>query len=943
MKSKERSISFIIVSVLTLLLSLFVLYQTVFKQILNQEQGFFYAGVFGFILLLVFLLCNLLTKLIATGNKLQNSIGWRITALAILGLIALYFLLSKMKYYYSLSASEETFYLSATSLMDGIYSENEFLINESLKNPCLYVHSVFFSYIFKIISVVFPTITEFSRVTLWTNAIIYVLCIGLVYRITLKVTDRICALISALLSAIIPCQTFIVYSYAPESVFALLFLLVLDLDLYLFMHNTGKKAQNSTTTEVEEPDIKCMIITGILSLLTGLLLFAEPVMIIPCILIVVMAFVSKKDGFFNLFIALSAAIVLFAGFCLIKSVRMDVDFGQVLASEAKTFNFMFDNIDGDSKNFSGVYDDFSNSLAIQDNYLSDSFEFITESSEYSESAYTITSQSWLLIENELFYMFLLVMLVSCVIISIKEYLFYVIPLEVMFIGLVILQFFNQNRFTEKYPFIALLIILCGVSIDYLYLNHHPDQIVVVNALDALEKTTNSNIESINITNKDADNDVAFLKRAQALIFVGNDEDLYQQIKNEEHRNAIHGDGKAKALPNTFDDYDDDFFLDEADAEAKRQNTGLINTSTINAAVDNNQNITKTADISTENIAESTNATVEAHTDSASENTDNSVNTNNTDSKDNTGESTDSTIIISSNPALNVNNQPVPVITNNSINNVTPVINNSTNSITPTNDNIIPVSADYYNSTNNAYGNINDMPVNDAYNNNPYINNGANTQYNNIYPINYYGNNYNYTNNPVNNNYANAYTNTNYNYPNSTNYTEQTTYNTPAKSTSKPFIRNPFSAKAPEKEPLKLDMLGPKDVNETAANTQPEVTNTSKDKKKNKKKNKFSGKLANNITALDSGIAVRKVKNLSGNNNDAVVQEYMASHNIGTVNTDIVNDTNTVKEEPRFIPNPLPLPKKKPHVELDYDDFDDKSSGSGWDYDYEVADDDDWDV
>jgi hypothetical protein len=56
----------------------------------------------------------------------------------------------------------------------------------------------------------------------------------------------------------------------------------------------------------------------------------------------------------------------------------------------------------------------------------------------------------------------------------------------------------------------------------------------------------------------------FVRRAKALIFVGNDEELYRQIKEEEQQNSQQHEPRAGIVEDAFDDYDEDFFLDNED-------------------------------------------------------------------------------------------------------------------------------------------------------------------------------------------------------------------------------------------------------------------------------------------------------------------------------------------------------------------------------------------
>ena len=73
MENKKADPILMIFAAVALIATAYVLYMTVFEQIISQNQGYFYAVVFGFILLVLFLLCNLFTKLIAISAGEQHT------------------------------------------------------------------------------------------------------------------------------------------------------------------------------------------------------------------------------------------------------------------------------------------------------------------------------------------------------------------------------------------------------------------------------------------------------------------------------------------------------------------------------------------------------------------------------------------------------------------------------------------------------------------------------------------------------------------------------------------------------------------------------------------------------------------------------------------------------------------------------------------------------
>ena len=130
-------------AVIALIFTVYVLYITVFEQIISQNQGFFYAIIFGFILLVLFLLCNLFTKLIAiTGAEQQSSYHRLVVAIGLVVAAGL-FLVSRMRYHTSLSPDNFSIYNGAVSMIEGTYSQSKDLIDSANANRytrCKCVH-----------------------------------------------------------------------------------------------------------------------------------------------------------------------------------------------------------------------------------------------------------------------------------------------------------------------------------------------------------------------------------------------------------------------------------------------------------------------------------------------------------------------------------------------------------------------------------------------------------------------------------------------------------------------------------------------------------------------------------------------------------------------------------------------------------------------------------
>lgn len=559
MEKEKINPLFLIITIFSLIVSLYTLYITVFDQIISQNEGFFYAGIFAFILLLVFLLCNLFTKLIATSASAQQNIYWKILVIVIIFFLGLFFAYSKMRYVSTLDVAESPIYKSAISINEGSYSQNLDLLKENLDNPSQFLFAL-------LLSVPFKLIGSDSSIFIWVNMILYLISLLLVYSITYKLSDRLCGLCAVLLAIVMPSQSFAVYSYSANALYTLVVLACIS--VYITIYQSGKSLNSDSDDNQDKAlSTKVIIYTIFASICTGLLVFIEPVMIIPVIIAVICMFIKKNHNSIQLLIAFAVGFVIFASLTFVKSSVMEDDFGTILIEAVDAFSFSTDTNNGNELSFGECYERFTRQIGAIDENISDNYFFLQKSN--GEIAYSEMSISVILVCNQLMYMFLLIMCISCMIIALKERLDDILLLNVFAIFSVLVLFFQQNRDILKHSYISILIITCGISLHFLYLNHHPEQKVMINALDALAKTgrTTKDNRILDVQNNTTLNEADFVRRAKALIFVDNDEDLYHQIKLEEQRMLATREGRVTISDDTFDDYDDDFFLDEEDEDS----------------------------------------------------------------------------------------------------------------------------------------------------------------------------------------------------------------------------------------------------------------------------------------------------------------------------------------------------------------------------------------
>lgn len=535
----------------------YVLYMTVFEQVISQNQGYFYAVIFGFILLVMFLICNLFTKLVAISFGEQHSSYRKLVTTIGLVVIAALFLVTRMRYTTDLSPWDFPEYNGAVAIVDGNYAENLDLIESAKANPAQYLYSL-------ILSVVFRFAEPDAGPILWVNAFFIILCGFLIYKIVRTFTNSLCGLFAAFLCGFIPSQTFAVYSFSSEPMVAAIFLGAALTLISLYSFNKRRR-ERLETGDADKKDVAWIVYTVIGSILIGLLLFVEPFMVIPVALMVAFAYLTRKEKALSMLVAFAAGILVFILLCFVKSSHMEVDFGEIVTSEISAFDPTTNQNSGEVYEFGEVYHAFNMDLSSTDHNILENYMFLSGAD--GSGAYTDMSASWVVVLNQILYMFILMMTISCMILAVKEQKDYVITISMLIVGAVVMLLFQQNRDSQKFLVISVFIIATATGIHYLYLDHHPELKVSINALDALEKTGRKEIAAAtrsNLKNAARMSEDEFIRRARALIFVGNDEELYRQIKEEEQQSSQQHEPRAGIVEDAFDDYDDDFFLDNED-------------------------------------------------------------------------------------------------------------------------------------------------------------------------------------------------------------------------------------------------------------------------------------------------------------------------------------------------------------------------------------------
>lgn len=654
---KKRNIIYFGIIIASTLCSLYVLYRTFRDVIISSNQVKAYPYIFGFILFLVYLLCNLFTKLVATSASRQNTKAWKLVTFASLLVLSAFFLYSRLRLVNTVDAYDSAIYRTAFVMVSENFSKNKDLVLSGINNPTQYVYSLIIAFLFRVFGVS-------SRVFIWADSIICILCVTIIYNIIKLIADRFSALFVVFIAFFMPSTTFVVYSYTENPFFALVFLSNFYLFFRLFTYKQQKDIENDEIENVvtkdsdvankleeaednplsgivkeipvvEENDNKTrindsglsnseedktssnvlktnlpvdlgknkaglitylsdndnyniFIYTVLYSISTGFMLFCEPTTIIPVVLLLLLTVVLKKDIYFNIFIAFAVGIFLFTGFTFAKSIHMDEDFGKVIAGQAECFDFLDEISSGYTLSFSDVIKRLNYELAEIHEDIDNNSNILNNRD--GMPAYSKNSIPIIKTGNELLYVFLLVMFLTFVRLAYIEKKDEVLPFCVLMVSYIILSFLQQNRVVSKLYFVYILLIICGLSIHYMYLSHHPEERPIVSALDALTAAVEEPDEVLEGSYEyqllarmnNPMYDTEFIKRAEALIFVDVDEELYSYIKDEEKKKAA-SEGKIRLGKHDFDDYDEDFFLDADESDKAPAVTSEIEASAIKVA------------------------------------------------------------------------------------------------------------------------------------------------------------------------------------------------------------------------------------------------------------------------------------------------------------------------------------------------------------------------
>ncbi|MCR5735955.1 MAG: hypothetical protein K6G22_15250 [Lachnospiraceae bacterium] len=531
MEEKKSNKLSIVIGVIALMLLGYVLFVTLYSQIIAQNEGFFYIFLFGGILVLVFVLLTLIIKLIAISPTEGSGFVWNIAEALALIVISIVFFVMRFQYSTSMPVDETLFYKAASFMYEGTLSGSLDIVNKLLRTPIDMTYA-------RVLSIVFMVFGERPDIVIYMNAVVIMLCSFFAYRCARQIGGRLIGLITFFATLFIPSQSFGVYSYYSEYIFALFIFICMDIYLKLLDSEEMNK-------------ILKIIHDVLLGINTAVLLTIEPVAIIFVFNMILHTVFFKKnyDRFKHLMITTIAAVIVFSLLVLLKVESLGVEVGDVFSGFNNRFDPTTNYATGMSYDGRDIYEEFKNDINDQTKAIMDNYYFMTKRNGATISP---IQASWMSLGTNLLYMFILVLCIGCVFFMIRVSDDRVIPLLMLLIGIMYAVFVKSTKDYNSFYFFEILIVIGCCGLRYMYENHHPYAVENLDTASLLsgEDTSSQEGEAEEFSEEEQEE---LMRRARALIFVGDNEVYYEAIKKQERKELeerIKNRGKKPAKSET---------------------------------------------------------------------------------------------------------------------------------------------------------------------------------------------------------------------------------------------------------------------------------------------------------------------------------------------------------------------------------------------------------
>lgn len=501
-----------IIAIVSLVFLGYVLFISIYDQMISQNEGFFYVAVFGGILVLAFILLSLMTKLMALSNEVNGGWIWYIIEIISFIAIVALFMVSRMSYKSSVPADESLFYRAAYIMSESsLANAGMDLVPQLLRKPAEFLLA-------RIVSVLFLFFEAEQSLIVSTNTVLVILNLIFAYLTIRQVGGRICALLAAACTLFMPTQAFAVYTYDSQVLFSTFFFANMALYLGVIKERKGKLAKS----------VVFSVLSGFLS---GILLCMEPAYIIVFIFISIYEICKVKKGWLMALVSFACAIMMFMILAFTSATSLSVDFSQVMEGYGNRFDITVDEDTDVEFGFKEIMSNFHGEIDSQDKQITDNYYFL---SNKSGQTYSALQAAWYQLGNQLMYLFLMVLAVAGSFYLIRSGNSDIIPLYIVFLGSMFVLLFESSKDRNTFFFVEILIAIASCSLKYMYDNHHPelsrvDSFEVEDIISEIQEQSVPNVEDT----VEEDDTEQFMERARALVFIGEDERLYREIVEKE--------------------------------------------------------------------------------------------------------------------------------------------------------------------------------------------------------------------------------------------------------------------------------------------------------------------------------------------------------------------------------------------------------------------------
>lgn len=549
----KKNATFLLNVVISMLILAYITFVTVYEQILTQNNGFFNVIIYGVVLILVFIFITLFVRILTFRNNADVSpILSVLKVIGVIGLFALFVFL-RLRYTSSVSPNESPLYNTARYIINGQLDQAKNIHSHIIAYPADFVYAYFLSNIFSIAGLN-------EGVYIAVNISMLIITALFVFLSVRLISTEACSVLALLIMLFMPNNGYLVYSYNSELFVAAAF----SVSLYLYLLLIYKR--------FKKPQI-ARVIALLCGVLAGIAISSEPVILLGFITLTFWVFSAKRQSVFSTVIPLVISLIEVIISLILKSLMIGVSFFDTLKGFFLCFVPSVIRVNEAEFSFSSMFSALTQRLNNPNKFLDDNSYFL---SNVNGGVVSSDQALWLNVLDQFIYLFVLILCVLCIVYIIRVSYDKILPLYSVMIVLFLGQLLGGINEVNYLYFIIVLIIIGSTTSYYMYFNHHPN--VALLLTNEAIRQENMLVEEAESSDENADepedNDI-LIRRARALIFIGEDEELYKQIKLEERANRANSKVAATIIKTgineegeyNFESQDIEYF-DEPDEQIK---------------------------------------------------------------------------------------------------------------------------------------------------------------------------------------------------------------------------------------------------------------------------------------------------------------------------------------------------------------------------------------